>query len=244
MKRPKTGFQSGRGGNTSPKKPSKKSQVPHDLEDELKKHQGALMESIDNVFDEDDEEHEDGDDVKAVFAKQFERLRMDIDSSNKTFNASSTTRAMTRAMLAMVIDVIPLAEKAYRQTQKENQAYALNALVNQARELSTDLKMMQDVEGQAEFIRNQLIDPLMMSLTQQIMASMLSLKNSIDTELGAKAPGRAKTLKRQVDDNLRGLGEFLQGAKDKLSSDVFRYLSGDPTLLGQRKPSGKPRRGQ
>lgn len=231
----KTGFGENRSKMKASAQKKNKKHKGTELEMVMKDGKATILEEIDTMFGEDGDELTDGK-VKKVFERQFKQLREDLDASNAgNMNASHTSRMMTHAMLAMVVDLIPVAEKAYRNSQKEQAAYALNAMVNQARELSTDLKMMQDVEGQAEFIRNKLLGPVFMSLTQQILASIMALKNNVDTELGSKAPKTARRLKKELDENLRALGDFLSQSNSKLGSDIERYLSGDPTLLGTKK---------
>lgn len=230
----KTGFGENRSKQKASAQKKSKKHSGTELEMVVQDGKAAILEDIEEMFGEDGEDLSDRK-VKKVFERQFKQLRRDLDASNTTMNASHSSRLMTRAMLAMVVDLIPVAEQAYRESKKEQSAYALNALVNQARELATDLKMMQDVEGQAEFIRDKLITPIFMSMTQQILASMMSLKNTIDTELGNKAPKTSRRVKTEIDNNLRALGSFLEESNKKMGSDIERYLSGDPTLLGVKK---------
>lgn len=179
-----------------------------------------------DVLDEVDENFQNN---KDRFQKEFKKLRKRTGAANEHFNAEAVNRMMLRAMLTMVLDVIPIAEEAYRKTKKENAAYALNALLNQARELSLDLKLAKDTTGQVEFIERHVLTPVFTSFAQLLIQEMYALKATIDTEVPAKA---GKRVKSKVDDMVRSLGQFQSGMIEKISSDIHGYLSGTMKLDG------------
>ncbi len=171
------------------------------------------------------------------FARQFRRLRKKAGADNDHFNADVINRLMLRAMLSMVLDVIPIAEKAYRSSSKENAAYALNSLLNQARELAMDLRLSKDTVGQAEFISSKILKPVFVSFTQVLIAELFTLKATIDTEV---APKPAKAVKRQVDAFARALGTFQTSMMDKVSTDIEAFLNGTLHMEGSPKQRNKP----
>lgn len=174
----------------------------------------------------------------SVFENEMEVVRGLISNESVEYNAELANKMLLRSMLAMTLDIIPIAEKAFRQTTKENAAYAVNALINQAREIATDLKMMGDVENQAKFIRESIIIPMFTAQAQNMLHEMLSLKSVIDTELD-KSPKTAKIVKRRVDDTLRTIANFMTQSSDKMTSDIESYLSGDMASIGTKPKKAK-----
>lgn len=177
----------------------------------------------------------------SIFEEEMEAIREMVSAKSDDFNAEAANKMLLRSMLMTVLDIIPIAERAFRATSKENAAYAVNALINQAREISTDLKMAGDVENQSRFIKESIIDPMYKAIAQNMLQELLSLKSVIDTELSNK-PKTAKTIKRSVDSTLRTIGMFMTQSSEKISSDIESYLAGDMSAIGS---SGKKRkRGQ
>lgn len=175
----------------------------------------------------------------SVFENEMETVRKLITNESVEYNAELANKMLLRSMLAMTLDIIPIAERAFRQTTKENAAYAVNALINQAREIATDLKMMGDVENQAKFIKESIIQPMFTAQAQNMLHEMLQLKSVIDTEV--TNPKTAKAVKRRVDDTLRTIAAFMTQSTEKISSDISSYLSGDMASIGD-KPKKKKKR--
>lgn len=205
-----------------------------DLED-LQEKQDELVTELMEMTEE-----EEGQVKSDRFAKEFKKLRKKVGASNDHFNAENTNAEMLRAMLTMMLDIIPLAEQTFRKSKKESSAYALNALVNQARELSTDLRMAKDVEGQAAFIKDMIINPIFKVFAQQLITQMLNVKNTVDTHVSN--PKRARKVKEHVDKMGRELGKFLTESVVKMHSDIDNYLAGNMNqLIPQKKPLKKTR---
>lgn len=239
--KPKTGYREGRSKLRAPKPASKskennierKRKPSPDLDlEELEGKQADLIKELVG-----DEGQDDGQAKSDRFAREFKKLRKKVGATNDHFNAESVNIEMLRAMLTMMLDIIPLAEQVFRKSKKESSAYALNALVNQARELSTDLRMSKDVEGQAAFIRDMIINPVFKMFAQQLIAETINIKNSIDTNVDNRK--HAKRVKQDVDDMARALGKYLTESVMKLYADIDNYLAGN---MQQLIPQLKKRR--
>lgn len=205
-----------------------------DLED-LQEKQDELVSELMEMTEE-----EEGQAKSDRFAKEFKKLRKKVGAGNDHFNAENANTEMLRAMLTMMLDIIPLAEQTFRKSKKESSAYALNALVNQARELSTDLRMSKDVEGQALFIKDLIITPIFKVFAQQLISETLNVKNTVDTHVSN--PKRARKVKEDVDKMARNLGKFLTESVTKMYADVDNYLAGNmDRLIPQKKPTRKTR---
>lgn len=176
---------------------------------------GAALEAAAEQIDPDKE-------AVSKFEKKFKtlsaQLRTDDDIPVEALN-----RDMLRVMLSMVLHLIPIAERLFKTKRSESTAYALNALLNQARELSLDLKLAKDITSQAEFIKTSLLLPVFTSFTQLLIQEIFALKNTIDTEV---SPKQGKALKKQVDTMARTLGTFQTEMLNKISDDIDSFLTG------------------
>lgn len=160
------------------------------------------------------------------FQKELKTVRKHISNTSEIeLNTEKLNKMMLRSMLTMILDVIPLAEKAFRASAKENAAYALIALVKEAKEIHSELNMIGNVENQSEFIRNSIITPLFNSMAQLFIHEMLSLKASIDTEVGN--PKAGKKVKKHVDEVMKSIGLFMTQSNEKISENIHSYLSGN-----------------
>lgn len=230
----KTGFREGRNKVRSSKKP---------VEPENKQSRKKTLDDAQEVVEDymDSALLEEGDPKKKSerFAKEFRRLRKQVGADNEHFNPEQVNNEMLRALLAMVVSLIPVAEANYRSSRKESAAYALNALINQAREVSTDLRMAKDYEGQASFIRDNILSPIFRAFTQNLLNEHQHLKNTIDTAISREK--EARKIKAELDDVTRSLGKFLSETITKSFVDIDNYLQGNMQNL---MPTGgnKPKR--
>lgn len=175
------------------------------------------------------------------FAKSFSRLRKNV-VENEDFNADAAHKILLKTVFAMTMDLIPVADAAFKQSQKEQAAYALIALTKQAQETSAELRAIGNVEIQTTFIRDNIIAPTFKVLTQHLMNQCMNMKNTVDTELGGKA---AKPVKQEIDKLLIGLGQFMDMSREGMSSHVGRYLAGDMSFMqtsSEKKPEKKRRK--
>lgn len=205
--------------------------------DDLAEKQAELVENLIEI-----DEEEEGQIKSDRFAKEFKKLRKKVGSENEHFNADNSHIEMLRAMQSMLIDIIPLAEQVFRKSKKESSAYALNALLNQAREISTDLKMSKDFDGQANFIKEMILNPVFKVFAQHLIAENIYLKNEIDTHVSNRK--EAKRIKEAVDKMARSLGRFLTESVIKIHEDVDNYLAGNMNkLIAPPKKSRRDTRG-
>lgn len=257
----KSGFQEGRsktGPSRSSTKKNKNSEKPEaqrtKIENKLKKAKDDLADTLRDmdvggfVFDGEDAVDENGENVSR-FASDFGLIRKGILRSGEEFNADAAHKLILKTQLAMFLELQPLAEVAFRNSKKEQAAYAAIAVAEQIKSISTELKMIGNVESQASFIREKIIQPIYMALLQNMMQQFMSVKQTVDTELGGtKAAESGKEIKRSLDKGLKALGSFLDASRDGMSANIHAYLSGDMSFMasgsdGQQAALGKRRRG-
>lgn len=234
MKKPKkreakSGFEQGRSGNrpslSAAAKDSLTKKERKQLK-QLKKAKAELAEAIEGTKGA----GMIGNDLDApvsVFRKEMKIIRKKLSNASEDFNSEAIHKMMIRASLASILKALPIAEEAFITSKKENAAYALNALINQMRDLSSELKMVGDVENQSRFIRESIVEPMFKALAMNFMREMMNLKNTVETEVDK--PKTQKSVKRGVDQVMRVVAEFMTQAIEKISADVESYLSGDMT---------------
>lgn len=231
--KPKSGFMEGRsvssGSSTSSSKVSKKKQ-------KLSKARNDLAEVLNDLA-----KGKEGKDVlnaSQTFENDLRLLRRSVIKSGESFNADSANRTLLKTMLAMNLKLVPIANKAYKRSKKENAMYALLAIEKQVLELATELKLLGNVEHQSEFIETRIINPIFMAMVQINIKEFLDLKNSIDSLL---PPKQARNVKLRIDDALKNVTAYMDESSHKLHSDITSYLSGDVDFLN--KDSGDSGRG-
>lgn len=249
--KPKTGYREGRSktrasvsssskdrGKERERKVAKaaKVDVPWDVDELQEKQDELVTELMENT------QEQDGQIASDRFAREFKKLRKKAGATNDHFNAENLNIEMLRAMLVMMLDIIPLAEQVFRKSKKESSAYALNALVNQARELSVDLRMAKDVEGQSLFIKDSILNPIFKVFAQHLIQEMIFLKNDVDTHVSSRKEG--KRIKESLDKTTRSLGSFLTESVTKIHANIDDYLAGNmDKLMGPpKKPLKKVRK--
>lgn len=161
----------------------------------------------------------------SLFEKAFGKLYGEASSPNADFRSDDATRNMNRASLALVLSLIPVAEVEYRRSQKQSNAYALNAFIDQARELTEDLRTMTDADNQAGFIAERVIRPLFLNLGQNLLTEVSNLKSTVDTEVSHR--GEGKMVKQAIDAAALSMGKFFAEMQIGINKQVLSYLQGD-----------------
>lgn len=208
---------------------------------------GALPEEeaelVGNLIDDADV---DAEDIKvSLFEKAFSTLHEDASNPNADFRSDGAAKNMQRASLALVLSLIPEAEINYRKSGKQTDAYALNAFIDQARELANDLRMMNDADNQSEFILRRILMPMFLNLGQVLISEITGVKAIVDTEV--RDNHASKQVKRSVDQMALSLGKFLTEMQGGIGAQIAAYLAGDtssfevPAALSGKKPANRRR---
>ena len=184
-------------------------------------------ELIKGLVEGDDED--DKSEYESIFEKAFGTLEASASNPDADFRSEQAAKNMQRAALALVLRMIPQAEVNYMHSKKQTDAYAMNAFIDQARELSNDLRMLSDADGQVEHITNRILKPLLLSAGQTLLAEITAIKNSIDTELSGNNKV-AKVLKRKVDESAMSLGKFWREMQMAIEGQLNQYMHGGSKL--------------
>lgn len=187
--------------------------VPKELKD--------LKDDFHKIIDPD----ADPDDLEpSIYTEMFEALYKDVTDVTKEFRPEKVAVSMQRACFGMVLSMIPVAQQAYAKSKRESAAYALNAFINQARELSTDLKINTEVDGQVENVIK-ILRSVFLQLGQSLLSEISTIKTRVDTEISEST--RRRAVKKVVDDAALSYGKYLSETQDSLIQRVAAYMSGD-----------------
>lgn len=92
--------------------------------------------------------------------KDLEHLKNLIDPSNKDFQNDKIAGNAQRALLSMLIGAIPTAIETYKNRPGQGSAYSLTNMITQINELFQEIRSTSNLENQAEYIKNEIIDPM------------------------------------------------------------------------------------
>lgn len=123
-----------------------------------------------------------------------------------------------RSMLSFMLDLIPLAETRYREDARQSNAYAMIALISQARELISDLQAADDKSVIKDKIVYDVVKPTMMTLAQFLIDSNYQLKREL-TDFVIKEHQQKAHL--AIDNSTKAAGQYVQAMfsdlKDRLN---------------------------
>lgn len=213
-----------------PEKNSKRNKEEFDL----KKSKKALDETFKALTSEVLDDAEDDDFLRAEkLKKNYRKISAEV-KKGELLNPDAITKKLFSVMLSTTIDLIPIAEKTYRNSRKDAAAYAYTNLVDKAQQLSADLKILKDTQGQAEYIRSNIVDPLLLSVISLMLQENMVMRSEIDNAFNS-SPKRAIALKKKLDSSTRRVGDFLTKAKEASFQQIEAFLSGEIQSNTRRK---------
>lgn len=146
------------------------------------------------------------------FAKASNQIQQLLENKE---NDSAILLAQRR-MLQTTIDLIPIAERKYRETANERAAYALNTLMDRASILISDIIASEDRAQLTERIMTQVIEPSIKSHAQIAFMSMINAKTSLATEM----PKNAKKINQIMERSIREIAEHLQASFREMENKI------------------------
>jgi hypothetical protein len=177
------------------------------------------------AISEDDEEEED----ESIFKQDFDKLRASLSPDNgDNLRIDQVSASFFRASLAMIMELMPIAEKAYRKTQKESAAYALTALMNQARDLTNDVRRSEDAEGQALQLKS-VVDTTFKSVAQLLLQEKFALQTKVDAI--TNDPRVRKAIRAEMDATILSFTIGLREHSNLLSARIRSFLLGEANYM-------------
>lgn len=159
----------------------------------------------------------DASDIYALFGKDAKNIQKLIDSKDDDNMIISSQRAL----LKMLVDLIPIAEDNYREYRSERSAYALNALVSQSRELMQDIVSSQDRSRVADIIIYNILQPAILTLGQFVIENNHQTKKHMSEVVDVKD---LRDMKDVLDKSAINLGGYLNTFYEDLKERIAKEL--------------------
>lgn len=140
--------------------------------------------------------------------------RGDLDGSIVTFQ---------RQAYATVIGLIPIAEQEYKKHKRESLAYALKALIGEARDLAQDLAASSDRARLADLIVEETLQPLFKGILQHTVEQNVLLKGLL---AGKVSPQHAANVTAHLDDALKDTAVYLQSTYKLVAQQIKNNIAG------------------
>lgn len=163
------------------------------------------------------------DEVVSSFQKDYGKLKKMIGVEAKDFQSDKANMAMLRSLLTMVIELIPLAEKNYRNYPSERGAYAIVALVNLARETANDIRNAQDLAQQVEYILSEIINPGLKQIVNQVINETYYIKKEM--KLLSISNMNKKAIIKLINQLIKNQGSFIVETSKAIENRLKEYLT-------------------
>lgn len=185
--------------------PPEKATVRRETEKKIKKY-GELAETVKQVG--------------STFGIRKREIMDAVDSGN----IDHAVLQFQRQAYSTIVNLIPIAEKEYKKSKREHQAYVLNALISQGRELASDLMASGDRAQLADVLIREVLEPTFKALLQQMMQEQLQLKTILGDKL---KPAFVPDASREMDDSLKRLAGCMTELFKSTSLQINKKLLGE-----------------
>lgn len=151
-------------------------------------------------------------DTYSLFQEQVQQISEKFEN-----NPDKGVNQFQLMSLKMLVDLIPYAEKEYRRDPRQSNAYAINALVTQIRELISDL---QAEDNTLELI-NKIVLNIVQPITQKIAGSLIEFNFSIKSSIkGDLIDGRYERVEREIDTATKDIARTIQGYVNQMCDEI------------------------
>lgn len=126
------------------------------------------------------------------------------------------------ALLATLVELVPLAESAVRENKAQKGIYQFNSLVSQMREVLIDLEGDKDLDGLVLNIFNECIDPKLRLLGQMLIQWNTGVKLNLRSIV---PPDVYKESASMIDDQTQQLAMYVSQMATSIKQDVETKIS-------------------
>lgn len=150
--------------------------------------------------------------------KRYRKLAKELRRTKGSSNVADIHTL--KEFLSLTMELIPIAKESYVQWRSDRSIYALNGLVNQAREIMNDLRQLRTGKKQHAHIINKIMLPNLTDLLQQYMHDMFELRNQI-----RKLPRRERDrLTNTINSMMAKQGGLFEEMSKKVQQALAEYL--------------------
>lgn len=131
--------------------------------------------------------------------------------------ADEIQKVFLRASLATIMDLIPTIEAQANKSKRENDMYALNALISQGREILHDLRALQDSDEIAFRIATMIVDPAYMAIGATFVNLITAIRAEIEPYIEKGSEQRVREI---FQGNASSFGQFLDASKNTVKQRI------------------------
>lgn len=162
-----------------------------------------------------------GKDGKKIYPSMFNRRMTSMQTRIDKGDVDQAILIIQKQLLKTLIDVIPIAEKGYRQYKNERAAYAFQAMVSGAREVISDIQATNDQQHLIDNIIVNILQPSFTSIAQQVVASVQHSYRSIEDFIDVR---KKDIVKEELTSSAKELGRYLSDQlvfiRQRLEKDI------------------------
>ena len=160
-----------------------------------------------------------------TFDSLIQKLSSEIDISNNEFQNDKMAGNVQRTLLANLIRLIPVAVDAYKKKPTMGNSTALTGLIRQANELFEQIRSVQNLNNQVEYIQNEVIEPIIKLFINLVYDQILFLKKNLkQNKLFMNRDTELDLIYKELDIFLRDLGKKLGDEEEKYINKVKQYF--------------------
>jgi len=188
----------------------KKKSTPNQKYAMLEKRANKLLKNKAKAHKDADTEDDDPE-VEPYFLKHLDRIKGLEDSG---ISGEAYDLAVLKSMRALVLELIPVAEKNYRLIPSHTAASAMNQYISQERELLVDIRSLESFQERAEKIVSIMTDEYM-SITEAIISGVQEMERRYN---------KSKSLNTEVKEFLKEHGSFLKASRERIRANVLELM--------------------
>ena len=160
-----------------------------------------------------------------AFDSLIQKLSSEIDISNNEFQNDKMAGNVQRTLLANLIRLIPVAVDAYKKKPTMRHSTALTGLIRQANELFEQIRSVQNLNNQVEYIQNEVIEPIIKLFINLVYDQIFFLKKNLkQNKLFMNRDTELDLIYKELDIFLRDLGKKLGDEEEKYINKVKQYF--------------------
>lgn len=136
-------------------------------------------------------------------------------------SSEEVQRAFLKASLASILSLIPVMEDQAHKGKRESNAYALNSLISQGREILHDIKSLTDSGNVAIVIANTVVDPAYVGIANIYANLMHSLREQVSEHV---MPGKQHLVREMFTEVSRQYGQYLNVSRDSTKTHIAESI--------------------
>ena len=160
-----------------------------------------------------------------AFDSLIQKLSSEIDISNIEFQNDKMAGNVQRTLLANLLPLVPVAVDAYKKKPTMGNSTALTGLIRQANELFEQIRSVQNLNNQVEYIQNEVIEPIIKLFINLVYDQIFFLKKNLkQNKLFMNKDAELDLIYKELDLFLRDLGKKLGDEEEKYLDKVKQYF--------------------